>query len=366
MKKAIYIILVIVTISLIGYILYYILTHPKKELTLSVSITTATSTESSTTALTIPDKNTLTTKNGKQIKITEENPVSESLSTIILTPRGFSINSPILIEKNKLTQFFLADINNDTYDELVLITQSGGSGSYSEATIYTTASDTELIPVLLPEITEKDTKKGGLFEGYMGHDTFAVEDGILVRNFPTYTKKDTNDNPTGPIRKVFYLVSENAGVYSAIFSKGSSTPIVSTSSTKMSVQLPPATLSKSEPTVVPSANASNPLLNTSWIWLNTTSHGVITKAPLGKRFIITFGSKGIMTSTTDCNSLRGDYAVDQEMIEFGSFTSTMMYCDNSKESDYSSLLSQATSYRISSTILTLSLSNGSTMAFSKK
>ena len=365
MKKVIYTILSIITIVLISYVIYYILTKKKPDISLSVSIGAATTTQAVGVATSeTNDKSTLVTKTGKKIKITEENPVSEDLSTIILTPNGFSMNSPIIIEKNKLIDFFLLDLNKDNYDELIMITESGGSGSYGEAIIYTTASDTELAPVSVPDIRDSDMKKGGLFEGYMGHDSFDVEDGTLVRTFPTYLKKDTNDNPTGPTRKIFYLLVQGPAGFTIVFSKGTSTPTVLSATTTPKVPVP-TPIAKTTPTPVAKTTTSG-LANTSWTWLSTISKGIVTKAPTGGKFVLTFDAQGSVSSKTDCNTLRGDYAVDGTLIEFGSFTSTMMYCEGSRENEYSSQLSEATSYTISAGVLTLVLSNGDTMSFAKK
>ena len=52
----------------------------------------------------------------------------------------------------------------------------------------------------LPEIQEGDRN----FEGYMGHDTFKIENQKLVRIFPIYNKGEINHNPTGGTRKLLY------------------------------------------------------------------------------------------------------------------------------------------------------------------
>jgi hypothetical protein len=38
----------------------------------------------------------------------------------------------------------------------------------------------------------------------MGHDSFRIEDGKLLRIFPLYNQGDTNENPTGGRRKLVY------------------------------------------------------------------------------------------------------------------------------------------------------------------
>jgi hypothetical protein len=46
----------------------------------------------------------------------------------------------------------------------------------------------------------------------MGHDAYAVGEGVLLHRFPIYRDGDTNANPTGGIRQVQYkLVQGEAG-----------------------------------------------------------------------------------------------------------------------------------------------------------
>lgn len=242
MKKNIYIALIVVATGLLGYTVYYMMSTPTNSASGAPAnppapTAIATSTEPK------EDLNTVTTLSGKKIKVEESNPQGQSLSTIVITPSGFATNTPITLETNKLTKFFLADLNRDSFDELVLITTADGSGSYGDATIYTTAQDQGLITVKIPVIQESDTKKGGLFEGYMGHDTFSMVNGILMREFPLYNATDTNSTPTGGTRKVIYTLEEKDGVYSVAFTKvpvqAATTPTTTSTSTATSTTKTP-------------------------------------------------------------------------------------------------------------------------------
>jgi hypothetical protein len=51
-----------------------------------------------------------------------------------------------------------------------------------------------------PEMQERDAN----FKGYMGHDTFKIEDHKLVRTFPIYNEDDTHKHPTGGTRRRVY------------------------------------------------------------------------------------------------------------------------------------------------------------------
>ena len=124
-------------------------------------------------------------------------------------------------------------MNKDTHEELIITTMSQGSGSFGEAIIFTTASNSMMLPVTIPEMTEDDAKAGALFEGYGGHDSFNIINGNLVRDFPTYKKTDTSSEPTGPKRSIVYTLSEKNGVYSVAFLRGTTTAalVLATSST---------------------------------------------------------------------------------------------------------------------------------------
>ena len=221
MKRNAYIVLCIVAIGLLGYTSYYAYnsTRTAEKPVLSTSTPSV-----ATTTVTVPDdKNVYVTNAGKKIKILETNPNGESLSSITITPEGFIDTTPITLEVNKLTNSSIRDLNNDSFEELILTTMAQGSGSFGEVFLYTTASNSMLLPITVPEITEEETQKGGLFEGYMGHDSFTVTNGRLERSFPTYKKEDPNNNPTGPTRSVVYTIVEKNGEYLVLFTKGAST-----------------------------------------------------------------------------------------------------------------------------------------------
>jgi len=217
MNRTVYIVLACIALALLGYTGFYVTTH-KEVPPLEVATTTP------EVVVPVEDKDAHTTNTGKKIIVKETNPVGESLSTVTITTVGFATNTPIVLEINKMTNKFYADINNDTFEELIITTMAQGSGAYGEVFIFTTASNTSLLPVTIPEMTEKDTSKNGLFEGYTGHDSFNILNGLLVREFPTYNKTDTNDNPTGPRKSVTYSFVEKDGGYFVLFVRSSSTP----------------------------------------------------------------------------------------------------------------------------------------------
>jgi hypothetical protein len=57
----------------------------------------------------------------------------------------------------------------------------------------------------------------------MGHDSFSIIGNSLIREFPTYKKEDTNNEPTGPIKRIIYSLEEKDGSYFITFTQGTTT-----------------------------------------------------------------------------------------------------------------------------------------------
>ncbi|WP_299188085.1 hypothetical protein [uncultured Psychrobacter sp.] len=92
----------------------------------------------------------------------------------------------------------VGDLNKDGFYEILVFTQSVGSGSYGDVIAYSSNKGMSWSEVFHPELTDK------LKQGYMGHDQFALVENVLVRQFPLYLEGDTNANPQGKIRQIQY------------------------------------------------------------------------------------------------------------------------------------------------------------------
>jgi len=141
------------------------------------------------------------TKTGKTIIISETHPVGRSLSTIEISTKDFEHNyQEVYQDRDPISDVFVADLDGNGFDEIYIITTSAGSGSYGTVLGFASNKDKSLSMINFPEIQERDEN----YKGYMGHDTFKIEDQKLVRIFPIYNKGDTNKNPTGGTRKLVY------------------------------------------------------------------------------------------------------------------------------------------------------------------
>jgi hypothetical protein len=144
---------------------------------------------------------TYKTKTGKTIVISETHPAGQSLSTIEISTKDFEHNYPAIYQdRDPISEVFVADLDGNGFDEIYIITIASGSGSYGTVLGFASNKDKSLSMINFPEILERDEN----FKGYMGHDTFKMEDQKLLRTFPIYNEGDTNQNPTGGTRKLVY------------------------------------------------------------------------------------------------------------------------------------------------------------------
>jgi hypothetical protein len=154
------------------------------------------------------------TASGKKLLVHVDYSIGTSICKVEVETEGFDNGDT----KHKLgaidpiKEIFLADLDNNGFEEIYLITQSAGSGSYSN--IYGIASnkDKSATPVYVRPISEKQLEKGGLFEGFMGHNKIYLKREKIFNSFPVYLKGDSNAKPTGGNRKIEYrLIAGEAG-----------------------------------------------------------------------------------------------------------------------------------------------------------
>jgi hypothetical protein len=153
------------------------------------------------------------TKSGKGFQVISRK-LNQSLTDILVLGIGFenSRDTVKFMESEPFNTALLADLNNDGFEELYIITKSSGSGSYLNIHGVASNKDKSYSNIAIQTISEKDLKEGKDFFGYMGHDKITTEKDALVREFPVYKQGDTNNNPTGGNQKVFYklIAGENS------------------------------------------------------------------------------------------------------------------------------------------------------------
>jgi Periplasmic lysozyme inhibitor of I-type lysozyme len=149
------------------------------------------------------------TKSGKSFQVISRK-LNESLTDILVIGIGFENSKDTIkfMEAEPFNTAFLADLNNDGFEELYIITKSAGSGSYLNIHGVASNKDKSYSNIAIQTISEKDLNEGKDFFGYMGHDKITAEKDALVREFPVYKQGDTNNNPTGGNRKIYYKLTQ--------------------------------------------------------------------------------------------------------------------------------------------------------------
>jgi uncharacterized protein len=146
----------------------------------------------------------------KGISFRVASPNAGSVNELTIRPAGLEIdNSPKSHEVDgAVTAAEVADLNGDGSPEIYVYVTSAGSGSYGSLVAYSSNRRKSMSPIYLPPLTDDPRAS----RGYMGHDGFAVVDGVLRRRFPVYRSGDTNARPTGGVRELDYrLVAGEAG-----------------------------------------------------------------------------------------------------------------------------------------------------------
>ena len=101
-----------------------------------------------------------------------------------------------------------------------------------------------------------------------------------------------------------------------------------------------------------------PLVSTKWQWLETAvASGTVTRPNKPDDFSITFATENKFSATTDCNNVGGTYSIGfLDVLTFTDMVSTLMACEgDTKEAQFTSQLTQVSSYFIDGNKLTLSL-----------
>jgi len=97
----------------------------------------------------------------------------------------------------EITDVWLTDVTADTHPDLVVTTTSSGSGGYGSVLVFKNHGEGWLARTASDLAEDQQA-------GYMGHDTFAIENGVLVRRFPLYRDGDPNAAPAGGLAAYGY------------------------------------------------------------------------------------------------------------------------------------------------------------------
>jgi hypothetical protein len=118
-----------------------------------------------------------------------------------LTIQVFKDNTFLMNIKQKVDGFVTdaegADLDSNGSPELYIFSRTYGSGSFGKIIGYQFYAN--VFSVIITEPAPQDLKKG-----YMGHDSYKIQAGYLLRTFPVYKAGEANAEPTGGSRTLVY------------------------------------------------------------------------------------------------------------------------------------------------------------------
>ena len=140
-----------------------------------------------------------------------EEKINASISNIIVTSQN---KDTLKIEEvDPILTMYNSDLNKDGLEELFLITQSTGSGSYGTIYGYHMNKDKSIAEIIVPEISQSDLSEGSVFNGYSGHDSIYIDKNKLYRKFPIFKTGDENCCPTGGDKTIQYILKSNKSLW---------------------------------------------------------------------------------------------------------------------------------------------------------
>ena len=129
------------------------------------------------------------TKTGKTFMVFESHPQGASLSNITVKLDPVAKAEIKYTDADPVNTVLMGDLDADGFDELYITTVAAGSGSYGNIIGVASNKDKSISMISMPPVEEKDMKAGAPFEGYTGHDTFAIKGNSLIRTFPLKSGK---------------------------------------------------------------------------------------------------------------------------------------------------------------------------------
>ena len=100
----------------------------------------------------------------------------------------------------------IGDIDNDSYPEIFIYLTADDNSKYGQLIVFSCDKGSKMDLVTVKAI--EDNKD--LAKNYRGHDLMMIKDNMLLRVFPIYLENDTDDNPTGGMRKIEYKLITTA------------------------------------------------------------------------------------------------------------------------------------------------------------
>ena len=126
-----------------------------------------------------------TSTTGKIFLVSELHPMGKSLSHIVMRSKGFEFEINDTIKStDPISEIFMADLDSNGFEELYIVTQSAGSGSYGRIIGYSSNRDKSGTSI---HVEDQDSSPS---EEYSGHDRYSIGKKGLIRTYKNYTGQE--------------------------------------------------------------------------------------------------------------------------------------------------------------------------------
>ncbi len=112
------------------------------------------------------------------------------------------VDGLVLPREGRVRQVWFADLDADGVPEIAIWTVTCGPEGRGHLDLLGFDEHGSLVEEDVPEPAKSWQR------GYAGHDTYRVDEGVLLRTFPIYRSGDAADHPTGGMR-VLKLIAEH-------------------------------------------------------------------------------------------------------------------------------------------------------------
>jgi len=112
------------------------------------------------------------------------------------------VDGLVLPREGRVRQVWFADLDADGVPEIAVWTAASGPEGRGHLDLLGFDEHGSLVEEDVPEPAKSWQR------GYAGHDTYRVEEGVLLRTFPIYRSGDVADHATGGAR-ILKLISEH-------------------------------------------------------------------------------------------------------------------------------------------------------------
>lgn len=246
-------------------------------------------------------------------------------------------------DNNVATNYFGNEVSGDldgdgmTDRAFIITEETGGSGTF----FYLTA---------LLKTDKKEVSVGKIFLGdRIAPQSTSFENGIITVNFADRNPTDSfvTAPSVGKSLKIAYN-KETGQIVDINATSSTSTTAIGTTTTSISTSTA-STTPISTAKVTPKIDITKlKITDHPWTWTKTVYNNDTTVTPRIKDiFVITFMQDGRFSAKTDCNGVGGEYKISENKIVLDKMMSTLMYCEDSQESEFTKMLGEVSNFMFS-------------------